>query len=88
MTVKANWRDRALCYGADPEIFFPPTIGGKKVAAEALKICRSCPVRIECLKYALRHKAHGVWGGTTQRQRALMLPMIEQRRNERETQHV
>lgn len=39
---------------------------------EAVAICETCGVRAECLDYALRHEALGVWGGTSQRHRARM----------------
>jgi WhiB family redox-sensing transcriptional regulator len=29
-------------------------------------ICAGCPVRIQCLDFALTHdQTHGIWGGTT-----------------------
>lgn len=31
--------------------------------------CRTCPVRAECLEYALDIGAVGIWGGTTTEQR-------------------
>ena len=39
--------------------------------SEARRICRTCPVRKECLEYALSFPAsdlHGVWAGLTPRQ--------------------
>jgi WhiB family redox-sensing transcriptional regulator len=36
----------------------------------AIAICASCPVRGECLEYALRtNESLGVWGGLTEDQR-------------------
>jgi len=39
----------------------------------ALKICRSCPVRAECLRQAMRtedpNNRYGIWGGLTTGQR-------------------
>jgi WhiB family redox-sensing transcriptional regulator len=41
--------------------------------AEALALCATCPVRAQCLEYALRNKeTHGIWGGTTADQRRRM----------------
>ena len=35
---------------------------------------RGCPVRIECLEYALLHRIeHGVWGGASERERRRIL---------------
>lgn len=63
------WRDRAACIGMDTELFFPETTP----AAEARAACLSCPVRAECLGFALafpRTQMMGVWGGTSQHDRA------------------
>lgn len=61
-----NWRADAACRGEDPELFFPER-GAAMDAAVA--ICAGCSVRPECLEHGLRHERHGVWGGTSQRQR-------------------
>jgi WhiB family redox-sensing transcriptional regulator len=57
----------ALCAGiatADYDPFFPET---SEDEAEALAMCHVCPVREECLKYAVRTgQLFGVWGGKTQ----------------------
>ena len=34
--------------------------------AEALALCRSCPVATACIDYATRNGEIGVWGGTNQ----------------------
>lgn len=55
-----DWRDQAACKDADPELFFPRT----EVLAEAEAICESCPVRMDCLVYAIENNIeHGTWGG-------------------------
>lgn len=63
----AGWRERAVCRGEDPETFFDPTRQW-----EARRICRSCPVREECLTAALEEERGlhatmrvGVRGGLT-----------------------
>lgn len=62
-----NWRDQGLCAEVDPELWFPEKGGS---AAPAKRICRQCPVRAECLAYALdNHEWWGVWGGLTYRER-------------------
>jgi WhiB family redox-sensing transcriptional regulator len=36
----------------------------------AKKVCRACPVRGECLAYAMDAPIdHGIWGGMTERER-------------------
>lgn len=68
----ADWRHRAACRDADPEIFFPVAESGAPLAraeARALAWCARCPVRAECLAYALAVLPDGIAGGMTARQR-------------------
>lgn len=59
------WMDQGICRGMPTEMFFPPD-GDKRAARLAREVCEDCPVRIDCLDYALKWKMrHGVWGGTT-----------------------
>lgn len=37
------------------------------------KTCQSCPIRADCLEFALAGGEHGFWGGTTREQRTRML---------------
>lgn len=61
------WQSEALCAQVDPELFHPE-LGG--TAAIAKRICLGCPVRRDCLEYALEHgENHGVWGATSPDQR-------------------
>jgi WhiB family redox-sensing transcriptional regulator len=64
----ANWRSAASCLLADPDLFFPISAAGpsERQVARAKTICAGCPVRRECLEFALSHgQAYGIWGGTT-----------------------
>jgi WhiB family redox-sensing transcriptional regulator len=62
-----NWRDRALCAQVDPDLWFPEKGCSPR---PAVRICQDCPVRAECLSYALaHHEWWGVWGGLTYRER-------------------
>ena len=61
------WMADANCAGVDPELFFPQR-GESTVEAKA--VCRACPVRAQCLDYALSiNERNGIWGGTSERQR-------------------
>ncbi len=63
------WRDAAACRGST-QIFFPEQGGNWKDPKE---LCMSCPVRVECLDFALRSgEKHGIWGGKSERQRREM----------------
>lgn len=71
-----DWRSRGACLSADPELFFPLTSHGP--SAEQLRrakgVCARCPVRSQCLEYALStHQLHGVWGGTGEDERRQLL---------------
>jgi len=68
----ADWRHRAACRAADPEIFFPVAESGPALAAaeaHALAYCARCPVVAECLAEALARIPYGIAGGMTQDQR-------------------
>lgn len=62
-----DWMDRAACRGCGPDIWFPYL--GEGVATDygpAKAICAECPVRTECLSYAVACIPigdNGVWGG-------------------------
>lgn len=64
------WAAFAACVGEFGPKFFPQTRADERIA---LAICRTCPVQAECLDHAIEHKErHGVWGGTTERERRAM----------------
>jgi WhiB family transcriptional regulator, redox-sensing transcriptional regulator len=72
LATKASWRLAAACRPTDPELFFPPSESGKarEQIAEAKAICAGCPVRRQCLEFALRtRQTHGIWGGLTELER-------------------
>jgi WhiB family redox-sensing transcriptional regulator len=61
----------AACATTDPELFFPDS---RSPASEAKEICAGCPVRPECLEYALAAaEEFGVWGGLTEKERRKLL---------------
>jgi WhiB family redox-sensing transcriptional regulator len=76
-----DWTADALCAQTDPALFFPKKGGSTR---EAKAVCTSCPVRQECLDYALDYESHnhpgadtraphGIWGGLTERERRALL---------------
>jgi len=74
-----GWQWRAACRGEDSGLFFPPgelENKDQRLARErkAKGICAICPVRIECLEYAVRiREPHGIWGGLTELERRLLI---------------
>jgi WhiB family redox-sensing transcriptional regulator len=65
--TRRRWSVHALCLTSDPEIFFPP---GDSPATEARQICGQCPVRRQCLAYAVAAgEPSGIWGGLDPQER-------------------
>jgi WhiB family transcriptional regulator, redox-sensing transcriptional regulator len=65
-----EWMAQGACR-ATPEVDFFPNDGAGVAAAQ--KVCANCPVRRPCLEFALDLAiTHGVWGGTSDRQRQRM----------------
>lgn len=55
VTPMNDWRDRAACLGEDPELFFTEGTGhpSQLQIAQAKQVCRRCPVKAECLAWAV-----------------------------------
>jgi WhiB family transcriptional regulator, redox-sensing transcriptional regulator len=65
--TRTDWFDDAACRDVDTDVFFPTS---EAHADEAKAICATCPVRLECLEYALKTRpGDGVWGGLTASER-------------------
>lgn len=61
------WREEAICLQTDPAVFF---VEKGESTVEAKRTCLGCPVRVQCLAYALENDEHfGVWGGLSERER-------------------
>ena len=62
----------AACKGMDTSLFY------RTEPAEALAVCRACPVQAQCLQYAIKHEAAdgryrlGVFGGASAAERATL----------------
>jgi WhiB family redox-sensing transcriptional regulator len=68
-----DWTHDGLCSQADPNAWFPEEFKGRgrwHQEQVAKSICIDCPVRTQCLEWALtNHEAHGIWGGMTAQER-------------------
>jgi hypothetical protein len=60
VTVPGRWAEWALCAQADPDAWLSEK-GQRALAAVAVRICGDCPVRAQCLGYAL--SGGDTWGG-------------------------
>jgi WhiB family redox-sensing transcriptional regulator len=61
-----------VCRGTDPDLFFPVGTTGQALVqiARAKEVCDECPVRVECLDYAIAtNQDSGIWGGLDEEQR-------------------
>lgn len=66
------WRNQAACNSPDVDPAWFDAVGSGARPVEALRVCRNCPVRQNCLDEALARPSTddlGVWGGTTVRNR-------------------
>jgi WhiB family redox-sensing transcriptional regulator len=73
-----SWQEEAACRGVDTEKFFLNYgVRGeekRKIEAEAIKICKTCPVIEQCRVWSLKvPEYYGVWGGLTSDQRMRLL---------------
>ena len=64
----------ANCVDMDLNIFFPDNYGGGNLEAieDAKAICYNCPVKADCLAWAMKNREDGIWGGTTPVERELL----------------
>ena len=71
-----GWQDAAACKGEDLLLFFGPD-GERQPEREirerkAKGVCAACPVRLECLNYAVsRPEKYGTWGGLNEDERSV-----------------
>lgn len=62
------WMDQAACRDYDPELWFPIGTTGPALqqTTAAIGVCEGCPVREQCLDFALEVGADdGIYGGVT-----------------------
>jgi len=72
------WQMRGSCRGRDSALFFHPEEerGSQRLlrAEQAKKVCRECPVLVECRSHALRvQEPYGIWGAMDEGERRMAL---------------
>lgn len=71
--IQADWPNESACGPEDAELFFAEKGYGKSEDPDVLaakEICKKCPVKVECLEWALSHnEPFGIWGGLTPSER-------------------
>jgi WhiB family redox-sensing transcriptional regulator len=78
---RPDWYKQANCKGAPTEMFFLERGCSQHESKPARALCNECTVQTECLQYALSKpeaEMHGIWGGTTGRERRLIRRQIHQ----------
>lgn len=74
-TDTSSWAPQGLCRTLPAEWWFADdnrTPQGRQDTQKAIQYCLICPVKQQCLKYAVDNKEeHGVWGGTTPMDRGM-----------------
>ena len=75
-TYNESWWQEAACRGSNPDLFYPVGNASKEARqqiADAKAVCASCPVIDLCLSEALSNNEQGIWGGTTEEERAAII---------------
>lgn len=70
-----DWRFRGACRDQEPDLFWPigESAAARQQVEEAKEVCEWCPVRRECLDWALEARQDfGVWGGMSERERRVL----------------
>lgn len=73
--IDRTWQMKGLCRGNHSYLFFPPSTVERKDERErreikAKAICSVCPVKDDCLEFAVEIKEpYGIWGGLTETER-------------------
>ena len=74
-----SWQLKGLCRGNHSYLFFPPSTVERKEERErreqkAKAICQVCPVKEDCLEFALEiREPYGIWGAMTETERRQVL---------------
>jgi WhiB family redox-sensing transcriptional regulator len=62
-----DWRRLAACRNVETDVFFPSS---DLFSNRAKLICSTCPVRHQCLAWAIStDQRDGIWGGKTAKER-------------------
>jgi WhiB family redox-sensing transcriptional regulator len=80
--ARTPWQERAACRGVGIDLFFP--VGSTGPAADEIRrarqICAGCPVRQQCLDYALASgQQYGIWGGLDEQERRRLRQQLRKR---------
>jgi WhiB family redox-sensing transcriptional regulator len=74
MALDTHWKLKAACREVEDSDIFYSTAHDKQRAAK--RFCVGCPVRPDCLEYALLTDQYGIWGGMSERERDKKFPLF------------
>ena len=61
--IKNAWTKQASCLDMDANFFFDKYEESITIRYGIDKICKTCPVRRECITVGVSRQEYGVWGG-------------------------
>lgn len=67
-----SWIEQGACHDVTPDVRQMFFSSNPTYLKQAKAICATCPVREQCLEYALESNSRYLWGGTSERQRRVM----------------
>lgn len=85
--IPERWVRQAMCVRQpiNPDAYHASKQTPRREVEAALALCAVCPVRADCLQNALdNNDMWGIWGGTTEEERAVMLRAKAEREAYRE----
>lgn len=68
MKLSEDWKLSAACRGLETEAFYSNKLSAVK------QFCDICPVKPDCLEYALLTEQYGIWGGMSEAERKRRYP--------------
>lgn len=72
MTIKLAELDMDQAACADPWTVDTDWFFDIRTEQQAKAICKDCPIKFQCLEYAVKNEEYGVWGGTNDAERKLI----------------
>jgi WhiB family redox-sensing transcriptional regulator len=69
--ASTEWMDSSLCRETDLDLFHTETRQSAPMTRKAKKVCEKCPVRSECLGWAMKNAVEDnqIYGGMSRRVR-------------------
>ena len=78
--MTAPWEfEEPACAEVGGDFWFPEKSDSSNEMFLAKSICGSCTHKVDCLEWAINNEPFGIWGGTTEMQRASIRRMRSKR---------